>query len=310
MLVPFDQYSSYAHARGSMAISDGSLLPVTGAVSGREFGFHPAMAEVADLFRSGTIGVVANVGRISKAPANRDEARSMFQALSAADESLRYAAGGFAAPAWAGDGDIVTGFPGGRGTSVVGPSVQRGRAQDRALELGSEAARRLRTEFPETGIGQQLKQIAGMLAGGVQGQTFLVPLSGFATPANQLARHAVLLRQLSEAMGAFYRSTQEIGISSEVVTYTDTEYSRALVPNATGGTGRGWGGHHLVMGGSVMGGDVYGCFPVLEAGGPEDVTGTGVWLPAVSRQQLTSAVAAWMGVPGADRTAASLHFLA
>jgi uncharacterized protein (DUF1501 family) len=310
MLVPLDQYSSYQNARGPIAIPRNSLLPVTGAVSGREFGFHPAMAEAAELFGSSTVGVVANVGRLRKVPANPGEARSMFQSLSAVDKSLRYAQGGYATPGWAGDGDITTGFPNGRGTTLVGPSAQRGPAQDRALEFGSSAARRLGTRFPATGIGQQLKQIAGMLSGGLDGQTFLVPLNGFATPVNQLVKQGLLLGQLSEAMGAFYRSTQEIGISSEVVTYTDTEYSRALVPNGKGGTERGWGGHHLVMGGSVMGGEVYGDFPALAAGGPEDVTGTGVWLPAISRQRFTSTLAAWMGLPDVNPGAAPLRFLA
>lgn len=76
MLVPTDNatYNRYAAARTDMALSRdgdpdaptnrGPILPIDarGIEPGRSFGVHPAMPEVRDLFNSGAIGFVANVG--------------------------------------------------------------------------------------------------------------------------------------------------------------------------------------------------------------------------------------------------------
>jgi uncharacterized protein DUF1501 len=262
---------------------------------------------------------VANVGRLRRPPASIADARSMFNAMTPVDRSLTYLPGGFAAPGWAGDGDSVTAFPEGRGMSLLTPGTRRGRSH--AAESGADLVTRIissgrdpGSSFPATGIGQQLKQVARILSSGINGdagsQVFLVQLGGFATHSNQIERHGALLRQLSEAMGAFYRATVDMGIANRVVTYTDTEFSRTLAPNAKGGTERGWGGHQLVMGGSVLGGEVFGEFPALDLGSAADVTGTGVWQPAITKRQYSQAFANWMGLPGPGGEGPQLNFLA
>jgi uncharacterized protein (DUF1501 family) len=50
------------------------------------------------------------------------------------------------------------------------------------------------------------------------------------------------------------------------------------------------------MGGSVIGGDVYGQFPVLQAGSADDVTGDGVWLASISARQFGNTFSSWMGL--------------
>jgi uncharacterized protein (DUF1501 family) len=145
-------------------------------------------------------------------------------------------------------------------------------------------------------------------------------MSGFDTAVNQLPRQQALFRDLSEAMSAFQQSTVELGIASRVTTFTDTEFNRTLAPNAKGGSDPGWGGHHLVMGSAVLGGEVHGEFPSLTLNGRDDATGTGVWAPSVGKDDFSAAVAEWMGVdvagspqlfPALDRAASSnLRFLA
>jgi uncharacterized protein (DUF1501 family) len=234
--------------------------------------------------------------------------------MTAVDRSLKYLPGGYVSPGWATDGDTITGFPNGRGTSLVAPGSRRAHGRDEELvQRGISAGRGIRTPFPETGIGQQLKQVAGVLAAGGNadsGQVFLAQLGGFATSSSQMDRHSALLRQLSDAMGAFYRATVDLGISNRVVTYTDTEFSRTLAPNAKNGTDRGWGGHQLVMGGSVIGGEVHGEIPALQLGGEVDVTGSGVWLPAITKRRYSGAFASWMGMPVSADMGPGPNFLA
>lgn len=67
MLVPHDNssYSEYAQIRADLALPKGNLLPITpGNQPGRQFGVHPSMPEVAQLFNDGNLAFVANVGTL------------------------------------------------------------------------------------------------------------------------------------------------------------------------------------------------------------------------------------------------------
>ena len=93
-----------------------------------------------------------------------------------------------------------------------------------------------------------------------------MPVGGFETNQDQLNRQAGLFAELDSALVAFYRAVSELGMAESVTVYTDTEFNRTLVPNKTGGTRHAWGGHQLVLGGSTLGGRIYGTFPSHRSG--------------------------------------------
>jgi uncharacterized protein (DUF1501 family) len=161
-------------------------------------------------------------------------------------------------------------------------------------------ASRLRTTFPVSGLGQQLGAVAGLIESAQRAaparQIFFCAMGGFDTHARQLERHADLLRDLSLSLGAFYDATEELGIAEQVVALTDTEFNRVLQPEDTG-TGHGWGGHQIIVGGAVRGRDVYGDFPKMVVGGPGDADRAGVWRPSISCDQYAATVARWVGMP-------------
>ncbi|MCP4429021.1 MAG: DUF1501 domain-containing protein [Chloroflexi bacterium] len=67
MLVPRDNanYNEYAAIRADLALSQGVLLPINPTNGdGREYGVHPAMPEVAQLFEDGRLIFAANVGAL------------------------------------------------------------------------------------------------------------------------------------------------------------------------------------------------------------------------------------------------------
>lgn len=185
----------------------------------------------------------------------------------------------------------------------------------RALDIGKSfnLDPTLTTAFPNTGLGNQLKQVAKVIklnqtspTLGLNRQIFFCQLGGFDTHANQVGTQASLLRQLSQAMKSFYDATIELGIESQVTTFTLSDFGRTLQPAGTGagvGSDHAWGSHHFVMGGGVRGGDFYGVpglngtvYPTLRFGGPDDTDNRGRWIPTGSVEQYAATLASWYGV--------------
>lgn len=168
--------------------------------------------------------------------------------------------------------------------------------------LGNQSA--LQSVFPTTSIGRQLQQVSRIVAArgalGLKRQLFFCSLGGFDTHNGQLATQASLLRQLSEAMNAFYQSTVELGIASQVTTFTLSDFGRTLKPASGGGTDHAWGSHHLIMGGAVRGGNLYGAYPTLALAGPNDAGNEGRWIPTTSVDQYAATLARWYGLAEAD----------
>ena len=68
MIIPLDaEYASYSNVRSAagLAISQASLLPIS-TVSGRQFGVHPSMPEMRDLYNQGKLAALCNVGPLSE----------------------------------------------------------------------------------------------------------------------------------------------------------------------------------------------------------------------------------------------------
>jgi uncharacterized protein (DUF1501 family) len=175
----------------------------------------------------------------------------------------------------------------------------------------------LATAFPNTTLGNQLKQVAKVVkfnamspAMGLNRQIFFCQLGGFDTHQGQLSTQSALLAQVSQAIKAFYDATLELGLEQQITTFTLSDFGRTFQPAGSGadaGSDHAWGNHHFVVGGAVRGGDFYGVpgpnatvFPVLELSGPSDTDDRGRWIPTASVEQYAATLASWYGVSPAD----------
>ena len=177
----------------------------------------------------------------------------------------------------------------------------------------------LATTFPNTTLGRQLKQVALLIkacidpiAGiNMKRQIFFTQLGGFDTHSAEIGGQGNLLTQVSQAISAFYAATVELGLQDNVTTFTMSDFGRTLQPAGAGvnvvGTDHAWGNHQLIVGGSVLGHTLYGTYPTLRLGGPDDTDGgsnpRGRWIPTTSVEQYAATLATWYGLSGADLTA-------
>ncbi len=159
--------------------------------------------------------------------------------------------------------------------------------------------------FPSSYLGQRLQMIARAIQGratiGAKRQTFFIQWGGWDHHDSVLENQALMLPDVSTAVGAFYTALTAMGVQDKVTLFTISDFGRTLTSNSRG-SDHAWGGNHFVVGGAVAGKKIYGSYPSLKVNpdvgaevNPLD-TGRGRFIPTTSCDQFFAELALWLGV--------------
>ncbi len=298
----------FADLLQASATSGPMPIGVTTGASGVFFkGFQTSAQEVA-AYRSATVPIVQRI-RTWRDGDTLARPHEVYQHLITAPRTnlLQQQYGEMAARAVAGNDFVLA--------ALYGGPDGKGRYQERFP---------LATAFPAGNpLAAQLRSVAMLIAArqalGVKRQIFFVTVGGsFDTHSNQFdatysaqrpgasdplilyGTHADLLEQFDTAVQAFYDATIELGVRDSVTTFTASDFGRTFTSNGKG-SDHGWGGHHLVLGGAVKGGRIYGTFhnALLGTANPADAE-QGRLIPDFGVDQYAATLATWFGASGSD----------
>ncbi len=119
-----------------------------------------------------------------------------------------------------------------------------------------------KSPYPQTALATRLKLAAQLIDAGIGARIFYVSIDGFDTHASQLNAHANLLREVSDAMTAFYKDMAARGHKDRILMMTFSEFGRRARENGSKGTDHGSAAPILLLGGKVKAG-VVGAHPSL-----------------------------------------------
>jgi uncharacterized protein (DUF1501 family) len=119
--------------------------------------------------------------------------------------------------------------------------------------------------YPQnSALANRLKLAAQLIDADLGARLFYVTHENFDTHANQANTHANLLRQLSEAVTAFYKDLDARGHGKRLLVMTFSEFGRRAKENGSKGTDHGSAAPMFLVGGGVQPG-VVGDHPSLTA---------------------------------------------
>lgn len=168
----------------------------------------------------------------------------------------------------------------------------------------------------EMDLARDLKHVAAMIRADVGARFFHVAIGGFDSHSNQEKDffHSFLLREVSESIAAFYNEIKQAVTlpggyagyktgdqSPKVLVVVFSEFGRTIKQNSynagNAGTDHATSNPLLVLGGTVLGGQQYGAYPLLDDPGENE---DDLKMTYDFRDVFGTVLTRWLGVPLVD----------
>jgi uncharacterized protein (DUF1501 family) len=150
--------------------------------------------------------------------------------------------------------------PYGRELEYVRLVTQQAQVYYNSVKNAAENGNNLANYPSGNNLADQLKIVAQLISGGLTTPIYIVSMFGYDTHSEQVdgtfgnteGIHANLLRTLSEAVGAFQKDLELLGIDDRVAGMTFSEFGRTIASNASDGTDHGAAAPLFVFGKNVI----------------------------------------------------------
>ncbi len=124
--------------------------------------------------------------------------------------------------------------------------------------------------YPNNGLAQALRTVAGSIVRGTGTRVYWVQTGGYDTHSAQGAQgvgaYANLMATLGDSVGAFYNDLRNQGLLNDTLILEFSEFGRRISENGSAGTDHGAAAVMMAIGGGVRGG-LYGTAASLDPAG-------------------------------------------
>ena len=300
-VVPTDE-NLMRKIRSQIYIPNSALIPID-----RDFGFHPALKKLMPLWDAKELAVVNTIGAPTHSRSHFDEISDVaYAAYGEKDKRSGWMArfldvtGSGSVVQSVGIGSTTKQLIGGKNApvnvnaidnfkldSVYGYNPQdiagfidethnrwtnvwatQAKSTIQALDqIARAGAQKTTVNYPRTGTGQRLRDVAALLKAGIGVRAVDVEFQGdWDMHANMgTLENGWLTGYLGDLAGSIAAFREDLGVIwSRVTVVTVTEFGRRVSANESTGTDHGWGTSMFVAGGGVNGGKIHGRFPGLD----------------------------------------------
>lgn len=192
-------------------------------------------------------------------------------------------------------------------TNVYNKDVQNiqgtGILNNTLFDAAFDNASTINTVFEGDILSQQLLGVAKTMSVrtdlDARRQIYFCSMGGFDTHGNQVVPLPGLQTDIANAFSSFKAAMIELGLWDNVVICTMSDFGRTLTGNHTG-SDHGWGSHHFIAGGQVVGTQIYGDMPNFDTDGPNYTAKRGRLIPTTSVDQYAATIGKWFGLTSAE----------
>jgi uncharacterized protein (DUF1501 family) len=189
--------------------------------------------------------------------------------------------------------------------SFVNETVAQTNAFASVISKAANAGKNLSPKWTNltTELSKKLKNVARLISGGLKTKVYIVQLGGFDTHDNQAVSgatgtgiHSNLLKELSDAIGAFQDDLNLLKVNDKVIGMTYSEFGRRIRSNAALGTDHGTAAPVFLFGTCIKK-QIMGNHPVIDTQVGED---EGVAMQFDFRDIYGTVLENWLGLEKSD----------